>query len=82
MGNRNPLPSTVGGGLTTALKQVCRADSAEAAEQALAASATGPWGIRYPVTGHSWRRAWVEVILFFAFPDEGRRIIYATDAIG
>ena len=33
------------------------------------------------MVGQSWRRAWGEVIPFFAFPDEVRRIIYTTNAI-
>jgi putative transposase len=29
----------------------------------------------------SWRRAWANVIPFFAFPPEVRRVIYTTNAI-
>ena len=54
---------------------------ADAAEKALAAFEAGPWGQRYPAIGQSWRRAWGEVIPFFAFPDEVRRIVYTTNAI-
>ena len=79
--DRKPVPSTVEGGLATALKEVYRAPSAEAAEQALTAFEAGPWGTRYPAIGHSWRRAWAEVTPFFAFPDEVRRIIYTINAI-
>jgi putative transposase len=68
-------------GLATALKEIYRAPSAEAAEQALTAFEAGPWGTRYPAIGQSWRRAWAEVIPFFAFPDEVHRIIYTTNAI-
>jgi len=68
-------------GLATALKEVYRAPGAEAAEQALTVFEAGPWGTRYPAIGQSWRRAWTEVISFFAFPDEVRRIIYTTDSI-
>jgi putative transposase len=38
-------------------------------------------GQRYPAIAQSWRRAWGEVIPFFAFPDDVRRIIYTTNAI-
>ena len=31
--------------------------------------------------GKAWRRAWQEVIPFFAFPREVRRILYTTNAI-
>ncbi len=68
-------------GLATALKQIYRATDADAAEKALTAFEAGPWGQRYPAIGQSWRRAWSEVIPFFAFPDEVRRIVYTTNAI-
>lgn len=68
-------------GLAKALKEVYRASSAEAAEQALTAFEAGPWSTRYPPIGQSWRRAWAEVIPFFAFSDEVRRMIYTTNAI-
>jgi putative transposase len=56
-------------------------DRADAAEKALTAFEAGPWGQRYPAIGQSSRRAWGEVIPFFAFPGEVRRIIYTTNAI-
>jgi putative transposase len=68
-------------GLATALKQIYRATDADAAEKALTAFEAGSWGQRYPAIGQSWRRAWSEVIPFFAFPDEVRRIVYTTNAI-
>lgn len=68
-------------GLASALKEIYRAPSADAAEKALTAFEAGPWGLRYPAIGQSWRRAWAEVIPFFAFPDEVRRIVYTTDEI-
>jgi putative transposase len=49
--------------------------------QALTSFEQGPWGQRYPAIGQIWRRAWTEVIPFFNFPDEVRRIIYTTNAI-
>jgi len=51
-----------------------------AAEAALTAFENGKWGLRHPAIGQNWRRAWTEVIPFFAFPDEVRRIIYTTNA--
>ena len=68
-------------GLATALKEIYRAANADAAEKALTAFEGSPWGQRYPAIGQSWRRAWAEVIPFFAFPDEVRRIVYTTNAI-
>jgi putative transposase len=42
---------------------------------------TGPWGQKYPAIAPLWRRQWDQVIPFFAFPPEVRRIIYTTNAI-
>lgn len=67
--------------LVTALKGIYRAVDAQAAEQALTAFEASEWGQRYPAIGPSWRRAWNEVIPFFAFPEAVRRIIYTTNAI-
>lgn len=67
--------------LAGALKEIYRAINADAAEQALTSFEQGPWGQRYPAIGQIWRRAWTEVIPFFAFPDEVRKIIYTTNAI-
>lgn len=67
--------------LGAALKTIYRAVDAQAAEEALTAFEASFWGQRYPAIGQSWRRAWAEVIPFFAFPEEVRRIIYTTNAI-
>jgi putative transposase len=67
--------------LAAALKDIYRATDATAAEAALTAFEASFWGQRYPAIGQSWRRAWSEVIPFFAFPGEVRRIIYTTNAI-
>ncbi len=39
------------------------------------------WRQKYPSIAPSWRRAWQEVIPFFAFPPAVRKIIYTTNAI-
>jgi transposase-like protein len=53
--------------------------------QAIACRATDDfeekWGPKYPSIAPSWRRAWQEVIPFFAFPPDVRKIIYTTNAI-
>lgn len=67
--------------LAGALKGIYRAVDAKAAEEALTAFEASEWGQRYPAIGQSWRRAWSEVIPFFAFPEEVRRIVYTTNAI-
>jgi putative transposase len=67
--------------VAAALKEIYRARDAEAGQAALAAFDEGPWGRKYPVIAQSWRRHWTEVIPFYAFPAEVRRIIYTTNAI-
>jgi putative transposase len=67
--------------VAVALKEVYRARTAEAGQAALDAFDEGPWGRKYPVIAQSWRRHWTEVIPFYAFPAEVRRIIYTTNAI-
>ena len=67
--------------LASALKTIYRALDAKGAEEALAAFEASEWGQRYPAISQSWRRAWAEVIPFFAFPNEVRKIIYTTNAI-
>jgi putative transposase len=67
--------------VAAALKEVYRAVDATAGEAALAAFEEGPWGRKYPAIGPSWRRAWGEVVPFYAFPAEVRRLLYTTNAI-
>ena len=67
--------------LAAAIKPIYTAASAEAAEAELAAFAAGPWGQKFPTVVASWRRAWSNVIPFFAFPPQVRRVIYTTNAI-
>jgi putative transposase len=67
--------------VATALKDIYRALDAVAAEEALTAFEAGSWGQKYPAIGQSWRRVWGEVIPFYAFPIEVRRIVYTTNAI-
>ncbi|TWA79132.1 putative transposase [Azospirillum brasilense] len=67
--------------IAAALKTVYDAVDDKAAELALTAFEDGPWGERYAAIGKAWRRAWQEVIPFYAFPREVRRILYTTNAI-
>ena len=67
--------------LVAALKDIYRAIDATAAEAALSAFEAGDWGQKYPAIGMSWRRAWAQVIPFYAFPKDVRRLIYTTNAI-
>ena len=67
--------------LAAALRPIYAAASAEAAAAALDAFADGEWGQKFPTVAAAWRRAWAQVIPFFAFPPEIRRVIYTTNAI-
>ena len=67
--------------LAQALRPIYAAASAEAAAAALEAFAAGEWGRKFPTVVAAWRRAWTQVIPFFAFPPEIRRVIYTTDEI-
>ena len=63
------------------LKPIYVAPGAEAAAAALDAFEEGAWGQKYPPIVASWRRKWEQVIPFFAFSPEVRKIIYTTNAI-
>lgn len=67
--------------LAAALRPIYTAASADAALTALDAFAHGPWGLRFPTVVAAWRRAWTQVIPFFAFPPDVRRVIYTTNAL-
>ncbi len=62
------------------LREVYSAETAEAAREALE-DFDEAWGKQYPSIAQAWRRAWQEVIPFFAFSPEIRRVIYTTNAI-
>lgn len=67
--------------VSAALKLVYRAESAEMALLRLAEFEEGEWGRKYPTIAASWRRVWENVIPFFEYPPEVRKIIYTTNAI-
>ena len=67
--------------VAAALKEIYRAVDPVAAEAALTAFEAGPWGCKYAAIGPSWRRAWSEVVPFYAFPADVRRMLYTTNAI-
>ena len=67
--------------LAAALRSIYTAPSAEGAGTALDAFARGPWGAKFPMVVASWRRAWAQVIPFFAFPPDIRRVVYTTNAL-
>src|SRR3546814_9897213 len=59
----------------SALRPIYTAVNAEAAQSALTAFEHGPWNQKFPTVAAAWRRAWEQVIPFFAFPPEVRREI-------
>jgi putative transposase len=67
--------------VAAALKAIYQAVDATAAEAALTAFEAEFWGQKYPAIGQSWRRAWTEVVPFYAFSVEIRRLLYTTNAI-
>src|SRR5450755_3070978 len=64
--------------LARELKVIYRAETVEAAQQRLREFEAGPWGKKYPMIGESWRRNWEQVIPFYSYPPEIRKIIYTT----
>ncbi len=67
--------------VAAALKEIYRAVDADAAEAALTAFEASPWGRKYAAIGPAWRRAWSEVVPFYTFPADVRRLLYTTNAI-
>lgn len=63
------------------LKEIYQALDDKAGTAALDAFEAGEWGRKYPAIAQSWRRAWGEVVPFFAFPKTVRRLLYTTNAI-
>jgi len=63
------------------LKAIYRAETAEAAAKRLSEFDAGPWGRKYPMIAESWRRNWEQIIPFYSYPPEVRKIIYTTNAI-
>ena len=62
------------------LRPIYEAPTAEEAARRLD-DFEGTWAGKYPSIAPAWRRAWAEVIPFFAFDPAIRKIIYTTNAI-
>jgi putative transposase len=67
--------------VAAALKSIYRATDADEAEKALTAFETGEWGQKHAAIGQIWRRQWSQIIPFFAFGADVRKMIYTTNAI-
>jgi putative transposase len=63
------------------LKNIYGAASAEEGERLLGEFEGSAMGKKYPMIGASWRRHWAEVIPFYDYPPEIRKIMYTTNAI-
>lgn len=63
------------------LKAIYSAPSVEAALMRLEEFEKGAFGKKFPMIGQSWRRNWEQVIPFFSYPAEVRKMIYTTNAI-
>lgn len=62
------------------LKLIYQSATAEQAEMELTAF-EAKWDKTHPTIGQSWRRNWAQVIPFFAYPADIRKVIYTTNAI-
>ncbi len=67
--------------MAAALKPIYQAATAETAATALEAFAQGEWGRKFPTVATMWQRQWEQVIPFFSYPPDVRKIIYTTNAI-
>ena len=66
--------------VATDLKAIYRSATVSEAEQALENFAE-KWDGRYPSISKSWRAHWSDLITFFDYPPEIRKVIYTTNAI-
>jgi putative transposase len=67
--------------LAKALKTIYGAPTEDAALAALDAFSATPLGQRFPTVTAAWRRAWTQVVPFFAFPPTIRRVLYTTNVL-
>jgi putative transposase len=62
------------------LKAIYQSVTVTEAEMELEAFAL-QWDKKYPSISASWRRHWVNLIAFFEYPDEIRKVIYTTNTV-
>ncbi len=67
--------------VTKELKNIYQAVNADAAYEALEAFEASELGQQYPTIAKAWKRAWPQVVPFFNFSPEIRRLIYTTNSI-
>jgi putative transposase len=63
------------------LRLIYQAPTEEAAREALDTWTDSEVGRQYPAIKRQWEAAWEQVIPFFAFPPEVRKVIYTTNMI-
>ena len=66
--------------VATDLKTIYQSATVELAEQALI-DFSEKWDNKYPMISQSWYRHWDNIIPFFQFSPDIRRVIYSTNAI-
>lgn len=62
------------------LRTIYQAPSVDAAEQALEAF-EARWDERFPMISRKWRANWANLIPFFDYPPEIRKVMYTTNAV-
>jgi putative transposase len=62
------------------LKEIYHSSTVEMAEKALEAF-SAKWDSKYSTISQSWKNNWANIIPFFAYPPEIRKVIYTTNAI-
>lgn len=62
------------------LKLIYQSTTAEQAEMQLNAFSE-KWDKKHPTISRSWRRNWEQIIPFFSYPPEIRKVIYTTNLI-
>lgn len=66
--------------VATDLKAIYQAKTVEEAELALKAFSE-KWDARFPAISKSWQTHWEQLIPYFSYPDDIRKVIYTTNAI-
>ena len=62
------------------LKSIYSSPNVESAEEALD-TFESKWDEKFPQIARTWRNCWMNVIPFFGYPPEIRKVIYTTNAI-
>jgi putative transposase len=66
--------------IAAGLKEIYHSSTVELAEKALK-TFSSKWDSKYPTISQSWKNNWANIIPFFAYPPEIRKVIYTTNAI-